>query len=252
MKPEQLIEILEKIAPPELAEDYDRTRIGLVLDLFSDTASVSKIAVCLDVTEKVLRDAAAFGADMLICHHNPLFHPASKISRPLAKRLKIAFENDISIYCMHTNYDRAEGGINDALARELGLTDIERTPSGLCGCIGTMSAVDFAAHVSRKLFTGLTFVGDKDVSKVMVCGGSGFNSAFLRTAVECGVDAFVSAELKHSDVLRERGDMVLIDAGHYPTENPGMRKLAHDLESICTDVSVLFIEDDVLLRTVMP
>ena len=255
MKPDVLIQKLEEIAPPELAEDYDTERIGLVLDLFPDACedrdfNISKIAVCLDVTEKVLEEAAAFGADVLICHHNPLFHPASRIGHSLARRLKIAFENDMSIYCMHTNYDRAVGGINDGLAAVLGLTEIERGPMGLCGTIPPMKAEDFAAHVSRKLDTGLTYVGTGTVSKVMICGGSGFNRDFLRTAKAFGADAFVSSELKHSDVLRERDGMVLVDAGHYPTENPGMKKLAEDLSAIFKEEEIRFFEDDVFIRSV--
>lgn len=51
----ELIPLLESIAPPELSEDFDTGRIGLVLDRAAD---IRKIAVALDPTDHVLKEAA--------------------------------------------------------------------------------------------------------------------------------------------------------------------------------------------------
>jgi putative NIF3 family GTP cyclohydrolase 1 type 2 len=53
----ELIPILESIAPPELSEDFDTGRIGLVLDRAAD---VRKIAVALDSTEFDLPQKLAY------------------------------------------------------------------------------------------------------------------------------------------------------------------------------------------------
>ena len=118
----KIVEILEEIAPPELADDFDEGRIGLILDLENN---VERIAVALDANSYVLKKAAEMRADLLITHHTLIFHPINKISKTLADSLRIALENRISLYSMHTNYDRAEGGINDVLAARLGLRNIE-------------------------------------------------------------------------------------------------------------------------------
>ena len=55
MKLKELIPVLENIAPPTLAEDFDTGRIGLVLDRAAD---IQKIAVALDPTDYVLNEAA--------------------------------------------------------------------------------------------------------------------------------------------------------------------------------------------------
>src|SRR5690606_39203767 len=107
MKLAKVVEILEKIAPPELADEFDEGRIGLILDLDND---IKRVAVSLDATIYVLEKAAEMKADLLVTHHTLIFHPINKISKPLAKCLKLALENEISLYSMHTNYDRAEGG----------------------------------------------------------------------------------------------------------------------------------------------
>ncbi len=246
MKLSKIVQVLEEIAPPEIADDFDRGRIGLILGLKDE---VSKIAVALDANSCVLQKAAEIGADMLITHHTLIFHPVNVISKTLAASLKIALENEISLYSMHTNYDRAEGGINDVLAASLGLKNITTLELGRIGEIETCSTSELAAHVSDCLQTPVMYAGDRqEISRVMVAGGSCFRKEFLEIARENGVDAFISSELKH-DVLREYEDLCLIDATHYATENPGMKALCPRLREL-PGIEVEFIDQPSGLRAV--
>ncbi len=127
MKLKEIIALLEAIAPPELAEDFDKGRIGLVLDRDND---IKKIAVALDSTDFVLKGAARLHADLLITHHTLIFDPVNLISKRLSDSLKIAIDSNISIYTMHTNYDKADEGVNDVLAGLLGLKNIIQLPLG--------------------------------------------------------------------------------------------------------------------------
>lgn len=246
MKLSKIVQVLEEIAPPELADDFDKGRIGLILGLKDE---ISRIAVALDANSHVLQKAAEIGADMLITHHTLIFHPVNIISKPLAASLKIALENGISLYSMHTNYDRAEGGINDVLAVCLGLKSIRTSEIGRIGEIETCSSAELAAHVSECLQTPVLYAGDKqEISRVMVAGGSCFRNEFLEIARENGADAFISSELKH-DVLREHEDFCLIDATHYATENPGMKALCPRLRELL-GIEVEFIDQPSGLRAV--
>jgi dinuclear metal center YbgI/SA1388 family protein len=242
-----IVSILEEIAPPELAEDFDFGRIGLTLDLQNE---VCKIAVALDPTEYVLNRAAMIGADLLITHHTLIFHPINCISKELADSLKIALDNNISLYSMHTNFDKAKGGINDALANRLGLSDIlQETPIGRIGKISPCSTETFVNHVSKSLNTNIQYTGSKnEINTVMVFGGSGFRSEYIEIAREYGADAYVSSELKH-DIIRSYSDMLLVDATHYATENPGMEELCPVLaDKLKLDVE--FIDHDPLIKTI--
>ena len=242
----KIVEILEEIAPPELADDFDEGRIGLILGLENN---VERIAVALDANSYVLKKAAEMRADLLITHHTLIFHPINKISKSLAESLRIALENGISLYSMHTNYDRAEGGINDVLAARLGLRNIETAEIGRIGEIEPCSSAELASRVSECLQTPVMYAGEKeDIRRVMVIGGSGFRSEFLEIARENKVDAFVSSELKH-DVLRAYGDLCLIDATHYATENPGMEALCSRLREL-PGIEVEFIEQPSGLKAI--
>jgi len=226
--------LLETIAPPSLAEDFDNGRIGLVLDRENE---VCKIAVALDPTDLVLKEAARIGADLLITHHTLIFDPINLISKRLSDTLKLAIDNDISIYTMHTNYDKAEGGINDVLAELLGLNNIVPLTLGRIGEIRPIEVSEFASFVARKLDTNVQYKGQGEIKKIMVIGGSGFRREYIDIAIKNNVDALVSAELRH-DAVRYADELCLIDATHYATEAPAMRKLCERLP-----VESIFIED---------
>ena len=229
-----LIPILESIAPPELAEEFDNGRIGLVLDR---GAEIKKIAVSLDPTDHVLEEAARLGANLLVTHHTLIFDPINLISRKLSDTLKIAIDNNISIYSMHTNFDKVQGGVNDVLAELLGLKNINALGMGRIGEIEPLDAKELAVLVSKKLNTHVQYVGDSEIKKVMVIGGSGFRREYIDIAVENGADALISGELRH-DAIRYAGDLCLFDASHYATEAPAMKWLCERLP-----VKSIFIED---------
>lgn len=233
----KIVRLLEEIAPPELADDFDEGRIGLILDLKND---IKRIAVALDANSYTLKRAADMRADLLITHHTLIFHPINKISEPLAISLKLALGNEISLYSMHTNLDRARGGINFALAEKIGLKNIQSLDMGAIGEIEPLTSAELASHVSECLKTPVIYAGEKEeIRRIMVIGGSGFKSEFLEIARSYGMDAFVSSELKH-EVLRMNPDLCLIDATHNATENPGMEALCPRLRNLlCIEVEFI-------------
>ncbi len=88
----------------------------------------------------------------------------------------------------------------------------------------------------------MQFIGDREIRKVMVVGGSGFRRKYIDIALENGADALVSGELRH-DALRYAGELCLFDATHYATEAPAMKRLCERLP-----VESVFIEDKPEMR----
>jgi dinuclear metal center YbgI/SA1388 family protein len=246
MELEKVIETLEQIAPLELADDFDVGKIGLILGLEND---IKKIAVALDANFYILKKAVEMRADLLITHHTLIFHPINKISKSLAFSLKLAFENGISLYTMHTNYDREREGINGALAVKIGLKNCETADIGKIGEVEPCSSVELASHISECLKTPVVYAGQREgIRRVMVIGGSGFKGEFLEIGRANRIDAFISSELKH-EVLRAYEDICLIDATHYATESPGMEALCLRLRERL-EIEVEFIEQPSGLRTI--
>ena len=65
----------------------------------------------------------------------------------------------------------------------------------------------------------------KKIKKVAVLGGSG--SFAISAAIRASADAFITADLKYHDFFQSENKILLIDAGHYETEQ-FTKKLIHD------------------------
>ena len=129
-----VLDFLEGFAPPELAESWDN--VGL---LCGDRRSeVTSVLCALDATETVVQEAIDRGAQLVVAHHPAIFTSVSRVTSDDAtgRILRLAIRHDISIICMHTNADCAFGGVNDALASALFLTNVVNMEAGENGMLG--------------------------------------------------------------------------------------------------------------------
>ncbi len=211
------IEEMERLAPPDLAEEFDSGRIGLVIE---GRPEIDTVCCALDATPHVVQEAVRAGADMLVVHHTPLWTPLTALTGRTANLMRMVLSADMNLYVMHTNFDRASGGVNDALCDLLSLTDI--TDMSL-GKTGTCSLS--LEEISRRLSCRLRIWGELNTcNRLAIVAGSGFDPAVLEEAKMLGADAFLSAELKHS-VMRA-APLPCIEATHYALEAPAMERLA--------------------------
>lgn len=106
---------VDKIAPFKLAEKWDNS--GLLVGNKNNT--VTKVMLCLDITNEIVDEAVKKGANVLISHHPVIFNPLKRIdTNSLVSKL---IKHDISAICAHTNLDMVKGGINDIIAEKLNL-----------------------------------------------------------------------------------------------------------------------------------
>jgi dinuclear metal center YbgI/SA1388 family protein len=120
---EQILAIVGKQAPPELAYAWDR--VGLFIG--SEHQAVNKLVVALEASEAVLQGAVAVGAQMVLSHHPLLFQPVERFcpDKPLERTVAYAIKHDLAVAAAHTNLDIAHDGLNAYLSRMLGLTLVE-------------------------------------------------------------------------------------------------------------------------------
>ena len=109
----EILNILTDWAPTETALDFDN--VGLLVD--SETDSINKVAVCLDITPETILAAKKNGAELIVSHHPVIFSPLKKLSNDNPAVMLI--KSGIAAICMHTNLDAADGGVNDALAEKI-------------------------------------------------------------------------------------------------------------------------------------
>lgn len=244
-----VLEYLWELAPIQMKEDWDY--VGLMVG--HRDRPVQKLLVALDPFYSVCQEAADWGADLLVTHH-PLFFGGTKCvtdETEDGRSALLLIEQGIACIAMHTNLDAAPGGVNDCLARRLGLRDIQiLQPAGVTengnvygigriGNIDTCSVQDFARAVKEKLgCDGLRYCDTgRPVSKVAVGGGA--CAGFLSLAASLGCDAFVTSDCKYNQFqdARELG-VSLIDAGHFWTENVVCDDLARQLQARFAELEI--------------
>ncbi len=228
------IEEMERLAPPDLAEDFDTGKIGLVVEGRED---IARVCCALDATPFVVQQAVMASADMLVVHHTPLWTSVTALTGRTAVLMRALLSAQMNLYVMHTNFDRAQEGVNDALAELLLLTDIEPMASGSIGTC-TLSP----AEISRRLGGNLRLWGEiKRFNRLAIVAGSGFDLSLLDEAYRRGADAFLSAEIKHS--VARASPLPCIEASHYALEAPAMQRLA-------SKKGWLYIDDPPLLQII--
>ncbi len=208
---------MERLAPPDLAEEFDCGKIGLIVE---GRPEIDTICCALDATASVVKRAVEAGADMLVVHHTPLWKAVTALTGPTALLMRQLLEADMNLYVMHTNFDHAPEGVNDALAELLSLENVIPLSIGVIGsCPITID------ELARRLGGNIRIWGDLvTMSRLALVAGSGFDPVFLAEAKEAGADAFLSAELKHS--VARSSPLPCIEATHYALEAPAMRRLA--------------------------
>lgn len=221
---------LQEKVPFELQESFDNA--GFLVGRAK--AQVSKILVALDITEQVVEEASELGAQLIVAHHPVIFGGVQAVTdQTVTGRILLALaENRIAAICAHTNLDKVEGGVNDALALRLGLTDIVQLKQegedglgrpygiGRVGYVTEQPLYDFAIGVKRLLgANGLRLVdGGRPAHKVAVGGGA--CAGMMGDVLAQGCDTFITSDVKYNHFLDAKAQgLNLIDAGHFPTED---------------------------------
>lgn len=240
---------VNRLAPKNLAEDWDNP--GLLVG--NPTAAVKKIFVCLDATDTTIAQAIDLGAELIVAHHPLIFHPIKNIRTdlPLGKKISRLIKNDVALFAAHTNLDSATGGVNDVLAKRLGLRDVKNfgDEENSLGRIGTleipMTAENFARHVKQALRAEnvrLICAGDFQIRKVGICGGAGAD--FIAKGKFFGAQAFVTGDVKyHEAQAAVEGGIHVVDAGHFATEFPIVAEFADYLRGELKNFDVEIFAD---------
>ena len=243
-----VVDILENLSPVKYACDWDN--VGLHVGRMSNP--VSKILVTLDIDYAAVMKALDEDCDMIVSHHPLIFKGISKLNSqdPVANRVLTLAENDISAYCMHTNFD-CVGGMGSLAADRLGLVETEVVSEVLdgegIGRVGNLSTTEritvkeLCELVKDKFeLDAVTLFGDESayVSRVAVVPGSGKDEIAL--ARQKGAQAIVTGDVSyHYGIDSSAEGINVIDAGHYGIEHIFIDFMADFLKNSLDEVEVV-------------
>ena len=237
----RVLETLDAAYPPEHAQSWDA--VGLVCG--DPRAQVNRVLFAVDPVDSVLDEALDWGAQLLVTHHPLLLRPVSGVPATNFKGGNVhrLIRGGCALLTAHTNADVARPGVSDALAEALGLVvgdPILPLPGDATGRLGLgrygeLPAPEplgaFTARVAGALpetASGVRVAGDPDrpIRRVAVCGGAGDDRELLAAVRAAGVDAYVTADLRHhpaSEAMEEArfgGGPALVDVAHFASEWP--------------------------------
>jgi dinuclear metal center YbgI/SA1388 family protein len=223
----QIVAVLEELAPLHYQESYDNAGFCV-----GDPQTVVTAALlCVDVTEAVVDEARERGANLIISHHPVIFKGLKQITgKNYTERIVAqAIKHDVLLYAAHTNIDSVRGGVSEAMCERLQLEDTEilaprasgnGTGFGMTGRLPSpLPATEFLQRVKTAFGTPCvrhSAPASAPVERVAVCGGSG--AFLLPDALAADVRAFVSADFKYHDFFDADRRLMLVDVGHYESE----------------------------------
>ncbi|MCX6169228.1 MAG: Nif3-like dinuclear metal center hexameric protein [Ignavibacteriales bacterium] len=111
---------LEDWAPPGAA--WEKDNVGLQVG--SRGATIKNIMLCLELDDKVLKEALQKKCNFIFTHHPLIFNPIKKLDLEknfTAKLIEKIVKNNITVYSAHTNLDFTKDGVSFELAKTLKL-----------------------------------------------------------------------------------------------------------------------------------
>lgn len=245
---------IDRRAPFRKAAAWDA--VGLQLGDLDRPVSVAGVAH--ELTGPVVDEILARGFDLVVTYHPLVFRPlrsVTAVAGPEGRSFALV-EGGVSVISVHTNWDVAAGGAADSLAAALRIENLEGfgvadTADGepvRIGRLGTFGGTP--TDLLRTVRTALRArpraagLGGRRVRRVAVAPGSG--GAHVDDAISAGADAYVTGDVSHHEARRAVDHrMAVIDAGHGPTERPGVRAL-HSLvtEVVQSPVELVGVDDN--------
>lgn len=226
----------------------DKSNNGLQIE---GKSCVNRIIGSVDACLQLYEEAAEQSGDFIIVHHGESWGDGFKyFTGPTARRFSTLFVNGISLYAAHLPLDaHRELGHNIMIASKLSVENVRsfaqygNTDIGLYGKLpAALKPAALAQKLEVLLQTDCRIFDflNPDISTVGIISGSGARAIDL--CRELGIDCLVTGDCDHTHYhpIKESG-VVVITAGHYRTEVPGIVAVLETLGSNF-DVDCQFID----------
>lgn len=231
--------VMNEIAPENTAADFDN--VGLLVG--DENATVTGIVLALDVDEAVIDFAVQNGCNLIITHHPLIFSPIKSVttSTPVGLLVYKLISSSVSLYSAHTNFDKAEGGVDDVLADMIGMKnpvrvddDGEDKNSGF-GRIGTLDGIsvgELKKRLSEKIKGNIITTADENkiINTAFSCAGAG--GSCIEKAIKHKADIFITGEIGyHASLDAKRMGLDVILLSHQLSEQEAVNILKDTLQN---------------------
>ena len=227
---DELIAFLDDLLDSPARADYGPNGLQV-----PGAEEVDLLVTGVSAHRELFERAAAAGAQLVLCHHGIFWgDTAGPVTEQLKARLKLLFDNDMSLAAYHLPLDaHPEVGNNALICQGLGLEreaafgQAKGAPIGWIGAAPEPLSLAELVERSTALFGSAPLVfdsGPAEIRRVGVVSGGG--SSALAEAVALGLDAFLTGEPTEYVMADAReGGIHFLAGGHYASETFGVRRL---------------------------
>ena len=226
----EVISYLDELLDTPAFQDYGPNGLQI-----PGAEEVSVVVTGVSAHRELFEHASRLGAQLVVAHHGLFwdFHPRS-LSPAMRERLRVLFDNDISLAAYHLPLDaHPEVGNNALICAALGLERGEAFGEHRGRSIGfvgrSAEGVRFDELRARcaAAFGQEPFAWDAGPELVHSVGiVSGAAASSFGEAIARGLDAFLTGEpAEHVMADARESGTHFIAAGHYATETFGVRRL---------------------------
>lgn len=140
----EIVACLDDYLGVDRTPDYAGALNGLQVE---GPGPVRRVAAAVDASEAAVREAAAWGAELLLVHHGIFWDGLRPLTGPRFRKVEALIKGGVALYSVHLPLDaHPEVGNSALLARALGLTELapfgeyKGTAVGWMGTIGASAA----------------------------------------------------------------------------------------------------------------
>lgn len=225
MKLSEIYSFLDALSPFQTQANWDNS--GLLLGDFEN--EIKTIYLSLDLDENLIENAEK--NSLFITHHPLIFNGLKDLAGQNYPRkfIKKMLEKNLSLICMHTNYDLSH--LNAYFIEEILRLKIARSEGFLAFVEAEFEFKKLCEFIKKRLeipFLRTSFAGKKNIKTLAICTGSGGD-----LIDKINADCFLSGDFKYHQALEAASNgLSLIDIGHFESENCFATSLGRNLQNL--------------------
>jgi dinuclear metal center YbgI/SA1388 family protein len=230
---------LDSLLGTDTIPDYPGALNGVQL---ANRGAIDHVAAAVDVSRRVIEEAARIGANLLLVHHGMFWGGAQRLTGVAYERLRQLFAHNIAVYSSHLPLDaHPTFGNNVLLARTLALEPtggfaryrtLDVGVRGHCDCdtAELFERVASFAEANGGSARSTEIPRARRSHRWGICTGAGASSETILEAQSLELDTLIVGERPHhTAIAADDLGLVIMYAGHYATETLGVRALADHL-----------------------
>lgn len=216
-----IIKVLEAYFPITDACAWDFS--GIQIKSKTKT-NITKILVCLDVTNDVLTDAISNNVELIISHHPLVFAKdinQTNISTWTKELYNKIVKADINVYSLHTNFDMSLAGMNVLIAKSLKIKNINfinQEKLSIVGSFDEQISLNQLINNLKQYFNlaKVQYINNKftkNIVTVAIAAGAGGD---VISSLPNNIDLLITGEMKWNYIIEASDRKInVILIGHY-------------------------------------